>query len=61
MHNHADHQRHPQGDYRHVNLSFLIAVAANLLFTLVEGVYALLVNSASLLADAGHNLSDVLG
>jgi cobalt-zinc-cadmium efflux system protein len=42
-------------------MSFTIAVAANLGFTAIEGVYAFIANSASLLADAGHNLSDVLG
>lgn len=44
-----------------INLSFIIAVSANLVFTIVEAVYGILANSVSLLGDAGHNLSDVLG
>ena len=59
MHQHSEHH-HPQ-DYRKVSFSFVIAISVNLLYTLVEGAYALAVDSASLLADAGHNLSDVLG
>ena len=33
----------------------------NLAFTVFEAVYGFLANSVSLLGDAGHNLSDVLG
>ena len=73
MHSHAQshghahsgggHHHHDHGDpdFKNLNASFLIAVAANLGFTIIEGVYAVIANSASLLADAGHNLSDVLG
>lgn len=43
------------------NRAFALAVALNLLFTCIEASYAFVANSASLLADAGHNLSDVLG
>ncbi len=45
----------------HYNRIFVIAVALNLGFVGVEVVYGLLANSLALLADAGHNLSDVLG
>jgi cobalt-zinc-cadmium efflux system protein len=66
MHSHSghqhDHSNHAHGiEVRNVNLSFVIAVTANLAFTALEGVFAIITNSASLLADAGHNLSDVLG
>ncbi len=44
-----------------INLSFIIAVSANLAFTIIEAIYGILANSVSLLGDAGHNLSDVLG
>ena len=50
-----------QSDFHSINLSFVVAVAVNLLFTIFEAVYAYLANSMSLLGDAGHNLSDVLG
>ncbi len=38
-----------------------IAVALNIAFVVVEGGFGLLSNSVALIADAGHNLSDVLG
>ena len=38
-----------------------IAVALNLIFVVVEGGFGFLSNSVALIADAGHNLSDVLG
>ena len=61
-HNHGHHgHHHPPHDFRNISVSFVIAVVANLLFTGIEAVYAVVANSASLLADAGHNLSDVLG
>jgi cobalt-zinc-cadmium efflux system protein len=41
--------------------AFAIGVALNVGFVLVEVVFGLFSNSLSLLADAGHNLSDVLG
>jgi cobalt-zinc-cadmium efflux system protein len=40
--------------------SLLIALALNAAYTLVEVVAAILAGSLSLLADAGHNLSDVV-
>jgi len=44
-----------------VNLRMGIAVALNLVFVIVEGGFGFLSNSVALIADAGHNLSDVLG
>ena len=41
--------------------AFGIGIALNLTFVLVEATYGLLAGSMALLADAGHNLSDVLG
>jgi cobalt-zinc-cadmium efflux system protein len=41
--------------------AFAIGIALNLGFVAVEAVYGFIANSMSLLADAGHNLSDVLG
>lgn len=38
-----------------------IAVALNLVFVVIEGGFGFLSNSVALIADAGHNLSDVLG
>lgn len=44
-----------------VNLRMGVAVALNLVFVVVEGGFGFLSNSVALIADAGHNLSDVLG
>ena len=39
----------------------MIGIGLNFAFVIVEAVYGFVANSMSLLADAGHNLSDVLG
>jgi len=44
-----------------VSLRMGIAVALNLVFVVVEGGFGFISNSVALIADAGHNLSDVLG
>jgi cobalt-zinc-cadmium efflux system protein len=44
-----------------INLRMGIAVALNLVFVVIEGGFGFLSNSVALIADAGHNLSDVLG
>ncbi len=41
--------------------AFLIGITLNLGFVVIEAIYGLLSHSLSLVADAGHNLSDVLG
>ncbi|MGU3339828.1 cation diffusion facilitator family transporter [Methylobacterium mesophilicum] len=41
--------------------AFAIGIALNVGFVAVEATYGVLANSVALLADAGHNLSDVLG
>lgn len=41
--------------------AFLIATTLNVAFVVVEAVYGILANSLALLADAAHNLGDVLG
>jgi cobalt-zinc-cadmium efflux system protein len=67
MHSHSDHNHEHNHGHNHevnleaVNMSFIIAVSANLAFTIIEAIYASITNSVSLLGDAGHNLSDVLG
>ena len=52
-HGHA----HPTGHGR----AFAVGITLNLLFVFTEATYGWLANSLSLLADAGHNLGDVLG
>jgi cobalt-zinc-cadmium efflux system protein len=43
------------------NRAFAIGIALNIVFVLIEAFYGWKVNSLALLADAGHNLSDVAG
>jgi len=59
-HNHThDHgHRHGPADY---NRAFAIGVALNVVYIVVEATFGFLAGSLALLADAGHNLSDVLG
>ncbi|WP_127471583.1 cation diffusion facilitator family transporter [Thiomicrorhabdus aquaedulcis] len=41
--------------------AFAIGISLNVAFVLVEFYYGMVANSLALIADAGHNLSDVLG
>ena len=43
------------------NRAFAIGIVLNIVFVAVEAFYGLRVDSLALLADAGHNLSDVAG
>ncbi len=52
------HHHHPSKDY---GRAFATGVALNLVFVFVEATYGWWAGSLALLADAGHNLSDVLG
>ncbi|WP_298351806.1 cation diffusion facilitator family transporter [Rhodoblastus sp.] len=71
---HDDHHHHGIGrhgighhDHAHVHApenfgrAFGIGIALNLTFIVAEIVYGVIGNSTALLADAGHNVSDVLG
>jgi len=62
-HNHSGHAHghghsHAPADF---GRAFLIGIALNTGFVGIEALYGYLANSMALLADAGHNLSDVLG
>lgn len=58
MHSHTHHHPAPGKDYGKV---FLIGIALNLTYVGIEAFYGWHINSLALLADAGHNLSDVAG
>ncbi len=66
-HAHHDHAHHGHAHHQHQaapagwNRAFALGIALNLGFVAVEGVYGWLSGSLALLADAGHNLSDVAG
>jgi cobalt-zinc-cadmium efflux system protein len=68
--NHSnDHDHDHDHDHGHAHVhapasfgkAFAIGIALNLGFVVIEALYGLIGNSMSLLADAGHNLGDVLG
>jgi cobalt-zinc-cadmium efflux system protein len=44
-----------------ISVRMAIAVVLNLSFVVIEGFFGYLSNSVALIADAGHNLGDVLG
>ena len=60
-HSHAagGHHGHAHGPASY-DRAFAVGIALNTGFVVIEAVYGLLGNSLALLADAGHNLSDVL-
>ena len=72
-HAHDDHgtgghrQAHSHGAAGHVHApasfgtAFAVGIALNTAFVVIEAGYGFASNSMSLVADAGHNLSDVLG
>jgi cobalt-zinc-cadmium efflux system protein len=60
------HHFHAQGEKRGPEsgqgvFALTVGIVLNLGFVVLEVIYGLLSNSMALLADAGHNLSDVLG
>lgn len=59
-HPHHDHA-HPAPPAGGHNAAFAIGVGLNLAFVAAEVAFGFLAHSLTLLADAGHNLSDVLG
>jgi cobalt-zinc-cadmium efflux system protein len=66
-HSDDDHGGHAHGPGGHVHASanfgaaFAIGIGLNSAFVIVEAVFGFASNSMALVADAGHNLSDVLG
>lgn len=55
-HGHHHHHRAEPGDWR-----YPVAIGLNLAFVALEFGFGLYARSSALVADAGHNLSDVLG
>lgn len=65
-HGHAHDHAHEHGHHHHADpashgRAFALAIALNSVFVVVEFAYGLIAHSTALMADAGHNLSDVLG
>ncbi|MES2261108.1 MAG: cation diffusion facilitator family transporter [Pseudomonadota bacterium] len=61
-HDHAHgHGHHHHGDPNSQGRAFAIAIGLNAVFVAIEFTYGFIAHSTALMADAGHNLSDVLG
>jgi cobalt-zinc-cadmium efflux system protein len=60
-HSHNGHSRGHSHAPRDFGTAFAIGTAINLAFVCLEAAFGFIANSTALLADAGHNLSDVLG
>ncbi|WP_226017537.1 cation diffusion facilitator family transporter [Novosphingobium sp. FKTRR1] len=64
-HSHAHGHDHHGHGHSHAPASFgrafAIGIALNTGFVAIEGIYGIIAGSMALVADAGHNLSDVLG
>jgi cobalt-zinc-cadmium efflux system protein len=74
-HRHAAHRHKPKHDHAHAHghghhhhvdpnrnrRAFALAIVLNTIFVAIEFTYGFIANSTALMADAGHNLSDVLG
>ncbi len=55
------HHNHSHSHSHNFNRAFIIGIILNAVYIVVELVYGFLINSMALIADAGHNFSDVLG
>ena len=64
-HDHGHGHQHGIGGHQHApanfGKAFAIGIALNLAYVIGEAFYGVVAHSLALLADAGHNLGDVLG
>jgi cobalt-zinc-cadmium efflux system protein len=60
-HDHTGHHHHHHAPQAGQGRTFAIAIGLNVVIVIVQAVYGFIAHSTALLADAGHNLSDVLG
>lgn len=61
MSEHSHHHGHSHHNIQNFDKAFFWGIGLNLFFVVVEVIAGYVSNSMSLLADAGHNFSDVLG
>ena len=52
---------HSHSSAQNYSRAFIIGIILNVIYIVIEVVYGLAINSMALIADAGHNFSDVLG
>jgi cobalt-zinc-cadmium efflux system protein len=55
------HHHHEAPKLDHLNAAFIWGIILNSVFVIIEVIAGLITGSLSLLTDAGHNLSDVVG
>lgn len=60
-HSHEGHSHSHSVNMEHLNKAFIIGIVLNLVYVAVEFVAGLILDSVSLISDAGHNFSDVIG
>jgi cobalt-zinc-cadmium efflux system protein len=60
-HSHHDHGHHHGQAGDDFTRAFAVGIALNVAIVMVELIYGFLGNSMALIADGGHNMSDVLG
>lgn len=66
-HSHSHDHDHAGGSHGHVHAPasfgrvFAIGISLNVIYVVIEASYGFMSDSLALLADAGHNLSDVFG
>lgn len=60
-HNHHHGHHHHHGVPKNFDKAFALGIALNLIFVVIELFYGYLAQSLALMADAGHNFSDVIG
>jgi cobalt-zinc-cadmium efflux system protein len=59
-HSHEHHHGHDHHVPADMNRAFALGVILNVVFVIIEVTFGLITGSLALLADAGHNLSDIL-
>src|ERR1043166_6224043 len=62
-HSHHHHDRGHQHDHGRDDFTraFALGIALNVAIVMIELIFGFLANSMALIADGGHNMSDVLG
>ena len=54
-----DHAHHHPNKLTKVNTAFVVGIILNLVFVIIEATEGIIIDSVSVLSDAGHNLADV--
>jgi cobalt-zinc-cadmium efflux system protein len=49
-----------ENEVKNYNKAFTLGISLNIVFVIIEAIYGMMADSLALIADAGHNLSDVV-